>query len=85
MWDLAGRWKGSGSRQASLGMPPPVPAVFRAVRSPTRWHGSSSRARGEVAWFRSVAVLAKAGGEAAVRAAVAEDRVAAARFRLADR
>ena len=44
-----------------------------------------ARARGEVAWFRSVAVLAKAGGEAAVRAAVAEDRVAAARFRLADR
>jgi hypothetical protein len=44
-----------------------------------------ARARGEVAWFRSVAVLATAGGEAAVRAALAEDRIAAARFRLAER
>jgi hypothetical protein len=42
-----------------------------------------ARARGEVAWFRAVAVLASPAGEAAVRAALAEDRVAAGRFRLA--
>ncbi len=44
-----------------------------------------ARARGEVALFRSVAVLATPAGEAAVRAALAEDQVAAGRFRLADR
>ena len=42
------------------------------------------RARGEVAFFRSVvAVTATADGEAAVRAALAEDQVSAGRFRLA--
>jgi hypothetical protein len=44
-----------------------------------------ARARGEVAWFRSVAVLATPAGEAAVRAALAEDQVSAGRFRLAER
>jgi hypothetical protein len=44
-----------------------------------------ARARGELAWFRSAAVLATPGGEAAVRAALAEDQVAAGRFRLAER
>ncbi len=43
-----------------------------------------ARARGEVAWFRSVAVLASLAGEAAVRAALAEDQVSAGRFRLAE-
>ena len=44
-----------------------------------------SRARGDVTFFRSVlAVTATRGGEAAVRAALAEDHVSAARFRLAD-
>jgi len=43
-----------------------------------------ARARGEVAWFRAVAVLATPAGEAAVRAALATDQLAAARFRLAD-
>jgi hypothetical protein len=42
-----------------------------------------ARARGEVAWFRSVvAVVATPAGEAALRASLAEDKVAAARFRL---
>jgi hypothetical protein len=44
-----------------------------------------ARARGEVAWFRTVAVLATPAGEAAVRAEVARDQVSAGRFRLADR
>jgi hypothetical protein len=44
-----------------------------------------ARARGEVAWFRSVAVVASPSGEAAVRAALAEDQVCAGRFRLAAR
>ena len=43
-----------------------------------------ARVRGEVRWFRAVAVLASPAGEAAVRAALAEDRIAAARFRLDD-
>jgi hypothetical protein len=43
-----------------------------------------ARARGEVAFFRSVvAVAATSAGEAAVRAALAEDQVSAGRFRLA--
>jgi hypothetical protein len=43
-----------------------------------------ARARGEVAFFGSVvAVTATAAGEAAVRAALAEDQVSAGRFRLA--
>lgn len=41
-----------------------------------------ARARGQVAWFRSVAVLATAAGEAAVRAALADDQVSSGRFRL---
>jgi hypothetical protein len=41
-----------------------------------------ARARGEVAWFRSVAVLATPAGEAAVRAALAGDQVSSGRFRL---
>jgi hypothetical protein len=41
-----------------------------------------ARARGEVAWFRSVAVLATPAGEAAVRAALAHDHVSSCRFRL---
>ena len=41
-----------------------------------------ARARGEVAFFRSVVVVATPAGEAAVRAALAEDQVAAGRFRL---
>lgn len=41
-----------------------------------------ARARGEVAWFRSVAVVATPAGEAAVRAALARDQVSAGRFRL---
>jgi hypothetical protein len=41
-----------------------------------------ARARGEVAWFRSVAVLATLAGEAAVRAALADDQVSSGRFRL---
>jgi hypothetical protein len=44
-----------------------------------------ARARGEVAWFRSVAVLATPAGKAAVRAALAEDQIAAGRFRLTGR
>jgi hypothetical protein len=45
-----------------------------------------ARARGEVAWFRSVvAVVATPAGEAAVRAALADDQVSAGRFRLAER
>jgi hypothetical protein len=45
-----------------------------------------ARARGEVAFFRSVvAVTATPAGEAAVRAALAEDQVSAGRFRLAER
>jgi hypothetical protein len=43
-----------------------------------------ARARGEVAFFRSVvAVVTTPAGEAAVRAALAEDQVSAGRFRLA--
>jgi hypothetical protein len=43
-----------------------------------------ARARGEVAFFRSVVVVvATLAGEAAVRAALAEDQVSAGRFRLA--
>jgi hypothetical protein len=43
-----------------------------------------ARARGEVAFFRSVvAVVATPAGEAAVRAALAQDQVSAGRFRLA--
>jgi hypothetical protein len=43
-----------------------------------------ARARGEVAFFRSVvAVTTTAAGEAAVRAALARDQVSAGRFRLA--
>ncbi len=41
-----------------------------------------ARARGEVAWFRAVAVLATPAGEAAVRAALAGDQIAAARYFL---
>jgi hypothetical protein len=41
-----------------------------------------ARARGEVAWFRSVAVLATPAGEAAVRVALADDQVSSCRFRL---
>jgi hypothetical protein len=44
-----------------------------------------ARARGEVAFFRSVVVVATPAGEAAVRAALAEDQVSAGRFRLAQR
>jgi hypothetical protein len=45
-----------------------------------------ARARSEVAFFRSVvAVVATPAGEAAVRAALAEDQVSAGRFRLAKR
>jgi hypothetical protein len=43
-----------------------------------------ARARGEVAWFRAIAVQATPSGEAAVRAALAEDQVSAGRFRLTD-
>jgi hypothetical protein len=43
-----------------------------------------ARACGEVRWFCAVAVLASPAGEAAVRAALAEDRIVAARFRLDD-
>ena len=43
-----------------------------------------ARARGEVAFFRSVvSVTVTPAGEAAVRAALAEDQIAAGRFRLA--
>ena len=43
-----------------------------------------ARARGEVAYFRSVvAVIATSRGEAAVRAALADDQVCAGRFHLA--
>jgi hypothetical protein len=43
-----------------------------------------ARARGEVAFFRSVvAVVASPAGEAAVRVALAQDQVSAGRFRLA--
>ena len=43
-----------------------------------------ARARGEVAFFHAVvAVTATPAGEAAVRAALAEDQVSAGRFRLA--
>ena len=44
-----------------------------------------ARARGEVAFFRSVVVVATPVGEAAVRAALAEDQVSAGRFRMAKR
>jgi hypothetical protein len=45
-----------------------------------------ARARGEVAFFRSVvAVVATPAGEAAVQAALAADQVSAGRFRLAKR
>jgi hypothetical protein len=44
-----------------------------------------ARARGEVAFFRLVVVVATPEGEAAVRAALAEDQVSAGRFRLAQR
>ena len=44
-----------------------------------------ARARGETAFFRAVvAVVATPAGEAAVRAALTDDQVAAARFRLAE-
>ena len=43
-----------------------------------------ARARGEVAWFRSIAVIATPAGEAAVRAALAGDQVSAGRFRLTE-
>jgi hypothetical protein len=43
-----------------------------------------ARARGEVALFHSIAVIATPAGEAAVRAALAGDRVAAGRFRLTE-
>ena len=43
-----------------------------------------ARARGEVAWFRSIAVIATRAGEAAVRAALAGDQVSAGRFRLTE-
>jgi hypothetical protein len=43
-----------------------------------------ARARGEVAWFHAVAVHASPAGQAAVRAALATDQVAAGRFRLAE-
>jgi hypothetical protein len=44
-----------------------------------------ARARGEVAFFRSVVVVAATpAGEAAVRAALAEDQVSAGRFRLVE-
>ncbi|MGC1408937.1 MAG: hypothetical protein WA864_08360 [Acetobacteraceae bacterium] len=41
-----------------------------------------ARARGEVAWFHSVAVLASPAGKAAVRVALARDQVSSRRFRL---
>lgn len=41
------------------------------------------RARGEVAFFRRVVVKSDAGGEDAIRAALASDPVVSARFRLA--
>jgi hypothetical protein len=41
-----------------------------------------ARARGEVAWFHSIAVIATPAGEAAVRAALAGDQVSAGHFRL---
>jgi len=44
-----------------------------------------ARARGEQPWFSSIAVLATSAGEAAVRAALAEDQVCAGRFRLVER
>jgi hypothetical protein len=45
-----------------------------------------ARARGEVAFFRSmVAVVTTSGGRTAVRAALAQDQVCAGRFRLAER
>jgi hypothetical protein len=43
-----------------------------------------ARARREVAWFHSIAVIATPAGEAAVRAALAGDQVSAGRFRLAE-
>lgn len=44
-----------------------------------------ARARGEVAFFRSVvAAVTTPAGEAAVRAALADDQVSAGRFRLAE-
>jgi hypothetical protein len=43
-----------------------------------------ARARGEVAWFRSIAVIATPAGKVAVRAALAGDQVSAGRFRLAE-
>jgi hypothetical protein len=42
-----------------------------------------ARARGEVAFFRSVAVVCGAAAQAEVRAALATDPVVSARFRLA--
>jgi len=44
-----------------------------------------ARARRDVTWFGAVAVLATPAGDAAVRAALAEDQVCAGRFRLAAR
>src|SRR3954469_5256290 len=41
-----------------------------------------ARARGEVGWFGSVVAVATPPGEAAVRAALADDQVSAARFRV---
>ena len=41
-----------------------------------------ARARGEVAWFGSVAVVATPQGETAVRTALADDQVSAARYLL---
>ena len=43
-----------------------------------------ARARGEVAFFEGLRVVASPAGEAAVRAALAEDRLVRARYRLAD-
>jgi hypothetical protein len=43
-----------------------------------------ARARGEVAWFHSIAVIATPAGEAAVRAAMSGDLLCAGRFRLAE-
>ena len=43
-----------------------------------------ARARGEVAWFSAVAVVASSAGIEVLRAAMTEDRVVAARFRLID-
>ena len=75
-WPLTDRLPGSGWHRGWPDMSRAAPVALGRL--------FLARARGEVAWFHSIAVIATPAGEAAVRAALAGDRVAAGRFRLAE-